>query len=367
MIAWFFTLTVLGVSTYCTYRFTKQTASLYSVLSDYSSSLITLADAKQSIKSNIAAYVSLMIATPALSALASGGGQVLATLYTRRQMIYVVRLLLDRSTDQDANNLLYHSRHIEAIPNFLSHDIGELNSQFFYLIIGHIYYTGVIGENCYTFIHSNGIFYCLFVLGQIILAIVLSVLLSEQNAGSIGVLTIYMFVLGFFILVNVLSSLFNKWNRMDEIKFNEFVTAHKRVDLQAEQIVLSGQKACQVEEKELHHKLDSSIRSQIRSGYFYSIIVGMVRLSIVNTYLVNYGIPAAIFFHTWYDQGISDPTKASTFITLSVYMYNLYSSWNYINYFADPLTRIQSVGIRLVTYLGRYLYIRQLSSWKRNN
>ena len=176
-----------------------------------------------------------------------------------------------------------------------------------------------------------------------------------------------MFVLGFFIFVNVLSTFFNKWNRTDEIKFTEFVTAHKRVDLQAEQIVFSGEKACQVEEKELHQKLDASIRSQIRSGHFYSIIVGIVRLSIVNTYLVNYGIPAAIFFHTWYDRGVLDPTKASTFVTLSVYMYNLYSSWNYINYFADPLMRIQSIGIRIVSYLGKCLLSTDRVHGKKNN
>jgi len=140
------TLTVLGVSTWCTYRFTKQTASLYSVLSDYSSSLISLDQAKQSIKSNIVSYVILMVATPALFSLTVGGGQVLATLYTRRQMVYVTRLLLDGSTDEYENNVLYHSRHMTAIPNFLSHDIAELNSQFFYLIIGHVYYTGIIGK-----------------------------------------------------------------------------------------------------------------------------------------------------------------------------------------------------------------------------
>ncbi len=190
-------------------------------------------------------------------------------------------------------------------------------------------------------------------LGQIILAIVLSFLLGEQNGGSTGVLIVYLFVLGFFIFINLLSVLFNKWNRIDEVKFAEFVTAHKRVDLQAEQIVFSGEDACQVEENELHQKLNSSIRSQTHTGFFYSIIVGVVRLSIVNTYLVNYGIPAAIFFHTWYDQGILDPTKASTFITLSVYMYKLFSSWNYINYFADPLTRIQSIGIRVIDYFGK--------------
>lgn len=173
-----------------------------------------------------------------------------------------------------------------------------------------------------------------------------------------------MFVLGFFIFINLLSSLFNKWNRKDEVKFAEFVTAHKRVDLQAEQIVFSGEDACKVEENELHQKLDSSIRSQIHTGFLYSIVVGIVRLSVVNTYLVNYGIPAAIFFHTWYNQGLLDPTKASTFITLSVYMYNLFSSWNYINYFADPLSRIQSIGIRIVGCLGKLIFCLRVNKRK---
>ncbi len=94
-----------------------------------------------------------MIATPALFSLTVGGGQILATLYTRRQMVYVSRLLLDAPVDDHENNLLYHSRHMVAVPNFLSHDIAELNSQFFYLIIGHIYYTGLIGKTfCTSFL-----------------------------------------------------------------------------------------------------------------------------------------------------------------------------------------------------------------------
>jgi hypothetical protein len=87
-----------------------------------------------------------MVATPALFSLTVGGGQILATLYTRRQMVYLTRLLLDRSMDEYENNVLYHSKHMTAIPNFLSHDIAELNTQLFYLIIGHVYYTGIIGE-----------------------------------------------------------------------------------------------------------------------------------------------------------------------------------------------------------------------------
>jgi hypothetical protein len=140
------TLAVLGVSTWATYRFTKQTASLYTVLSDYSSSLISLDEAKQSIKSNIVSYVILMVATPALFSLTVGGGQILATLYTRRQMVYLTRLLLDEIKDEYENNVLYHSRQMTAIPNCLSHDIAELNSQLFYFIFGHVYYTGIIGK-----------------------------------------------------------------------------------------------------------------------------------------------------------------------------------------------------------------------------
>ncbi|CAF1482417.1 unnamed protein product [Rotaria sordida] len=264
IVAWLLTLGVLGASTWSTYKFTKQTASLYSVLSDYGSGSISLVQAKESIKSNIVNYVILMVATPTLFSLTVGGGQLLATLYTRRQMVFLARLLLDRSFEEYENNLLYHSRHMTAVPNILSHDIAELNSQVFHFIFGHIYYTGIIG--------------------QIILAIILAVLLGQQNGGSIGVLIVYSFVLG------------------------------------------------------------------------------VVRLSIVNTYLVNYGIPAAIFFHTWYSQGLADPTIANSFITLSVYMYNLFSSWNYINYFGDPLTHIQSIGIRIVGYVER---LRQINEHHR--
>ncbi|CAF0979834.1 unnamed protein product [Adineta ricciae] len=327
IIAWIVTLLLLGISTWCTYRFTKQTASLYNVLSDYSSSLISLDSAKQRITSDIVGYAILTIATPTLFSLTVGGGQTIASLYSRRQMIYLVDFLLDGND----NNLLYHSRHLTQIPSFISHDISELNSQLFYFIFGHIYYTGVIG--------------------QIILAIILSILLGEQDGGPLGVLVVFLFVIGFFIFTNILSIVFNKWVRLDEMKFSEFVTGHKRTDLQAEQIALSGKSACRIEHEELHERLNSSIRYQMHSGFLYSIIVGIVRLSVVNTYLINYGIPAAIFFYSWYKEGLADPTKASRFVTLSVYMYQLYSSWNYINYFADPLIRIQSIGIRIVNYL----------------
>ena len=185
------------------------------------------------------------------------------------------------------------------------------------------------------------------------MAIILAVLLGEQNGGPTGVLVVYSFVIGFFIIINLLNVLFNRWHRLDQENFTALVNAHQRLDLQAEQIVLAGEKICRREENELREKLDSSTRSQIRAGWIYSIVVGVVRLSLVNTYLVNYAIPAAIFFHSYYSQGQLDPTKANSFITLSVYMYKLFSSWNYINYFGDPLMRIQSIGTTLVNCLDR--------------
>jgi len=162
--------------------------------------------------------------------------------------------------------------------------------------------------------------------------------------------------ISFFFIINFLSVHFKKWNARNEAQFVQFLNAHKRVDLQAEQIALSREDVCVAEENELRQKLDSSVHSQISNGYFLSIIVGIARLSIENVYLVSYGIPAAIFFHTYYTQGVRDPTTAQTFITLSVYMFNLYSSVSYITYFSDPLTRIQSIGIRVVNGLGKWTF-----------
>ena len=183
--------------------------------------------------------------------------------------------------------------------------------------------------------------------------IILSINLSKQNGGSIGNLIVYLFAFGFFFIINLFSILFKKWSARDEAHFVQFLNAHKRVDLQAEQIALSGEDVCLVEGNNLRQKLDSSVRSQIINGYLFSIIVGLARLSVENIPLVSFGIPAAIFFHTYYSQGVNDPTTAQTFITLSVYVVNLYASASFITYFSDPLTRIQSIGSLVVNNLGK--------------
>ena len=189
------------------------------------------------------------------------------------------------------------------------------------------------------------------------LCIILSVLLGRQNGGSTGNVIVYLTVFGLFFIMSILSALFNKWSIRDETQFIEFVNAHKRVASQAEQIAFSGDNVCRIEENELRNKLDSSVRSQIHSGFFFSIIVGIVKLSVLNIYLIGYAIPAAIFFHTSYEKGITDPKTAQTFLTLSVYMYNFYGALSLFMCFGDPIMRIQSVGIRVVGYLGRWTQI----------
>lgn len=189
------------------------------------------------------------------------------------------------------------------------------------------------------------------------LCIILSVLLGEQNGGSTGIVIIYLISFGLFFMMSILSMLFNKWTTRDDIQFIAFVNAHKRIDSQAEQIAFSGDDVRLAEENQLRTKLDSSVRSQLRSGFYFSIIIGIVKLSLSSFYLIGYAIPAAIFFHTYYEKGVSDPKTAQTFITLSVYMANLYAPLSLFMYFSDPIRRIQSIGTRVTGCLGRWIEI----------
>ncbi|CAF1070645.1 unnamed protein product [Adineta steineri] len=203
-----------GVNTWAFYTFIDRTAALYNGLTSYASGTISLTEAKQSIISDIASYIVIVVVVPTAYSLSAGGGRVLASLYTRRQLNYLSRLLLDDFGEEHPNNLLYYSRHMSEIPNSLSHEIAELNTEIFNLLFGQVYYVGII-------------------------------------------------------------ILFKKWRTRDESQFVQFLNAHKRIDLQAEQIALSGESVCMAEENELRQKLDSSVHSQIRNGYFFSIIVGV--------------------------------------------------------------------------------------------
>ena len=71
-----------------------------------------------------------------------GVGQLLAALYTRRQSVYIAHLLLD---DDENQYTLYHTSALKLLPSIISHDLAEMNTQLFYLLIGSIYYNGMIG------------------------------------------------------------------------------------------------------------------------------------------------------------------------------------------------------------------------------
>ena len=122
---------------------------LYGGLSGYASGSVSLVEAKQLVTSNIVSYIFIIVATAATYALSTGGGRILASLYARRQLKYLSRLILDDPVEEHANNLLYHSRHMSVIPNFLSHDIIELNIEIFNLLFGQVYYVGIISKILY--------------------------------------------------------------------------------------------------------------------------------------------------------------------------------------------------------------------------
>jgi hypothetical protein len=135
-----------GVDTWSFYVFIDRTAALYNGLSGYASGSISLAEAKQSVKSDIVSYILIVMVIPASYSLSAGGGRVLASLYTRRQLNYLSRLLLDDFGEEYANNLLYYSRHLSLIPNFFSHEIAELNTEMFNILFGQVYYVGILSK-----------------------------------------------------------------------------------------------------------------------------------------------------------------------------------------------------------------------------
>jgi hypothetical protein len=149
---------MVSLATWTFYIFTDRTALLYGGLSGYSSGSISVDQAKELVKSNLVQYIVIIVATAVTYILTVGGGRVLATLYTRRQLIYLARLLLDSSEKENENNLLYHSRHVSVIPHFLSHDIAQLNIELFNFLFGHIYYPGLISKILMSDLKENLLF-----------------------------------------------------------------------------------------------------------------------------------------------------------------------------------------------------------------
>lgn len=141
-LTWCICLIILGCYTYISYRLTVQIGDIFNVLPDYAASIIDINEGRLRIRHLIGNFILHIISLTLLYSIQIGIGQFLGTLYTRRQSIYISRLLLD---DDENHSTLYHTSNLKLLPNIISHDLSELNIQLFYLLIGSIYYNGIIG------------------------------------------------------------------------------------------------------------------------------------------------------------------------------------------------------------------------------
>jgi hypothetical protein len=135
-------LIILGCYTYISYRLTVQIGAIFNVLPDYAASIIDINEGRFKIRYLIGSFILHIISLTLLYSAQIGIGQYLSALYTRRQSIYISRILLD---DDENHYTLYHTSNLKHLPNIISHDLSELNIQLFYLLIGSIYYNGIIG------------------------------------------------------------------------------------------------------------------------------------------------------------------------------------------------------------------------------
>jgi hypothetical protein len=121
----------------------SQTGSIFSVLSDYTSGKIDIEAAKVRLRQGIPGIILQFIGYTVFYSAQIGCGQLIGSLYTRRQLSYISRLLLN---DNDPS--LYHiSNNLNQLPNILSHELAEFNVHLFYLIFGSIYFNGILGKS----------------------------------------------------------------------------------------------------------------------------------------------------------------------------------------------------------------------------
>ena len=123
--------------------------------------------------------------------------------------------------------------------------------------------------------------------------------------------------------------------------------------MQAEQIALSDGSVMDVEEKDLQMKLDQSVLQQKRSGIFYGIICCFSQLSNWSATVINYGLPAALFFHTFFDRDEATSLNAEALLVLTVYSGILQGQFRHINYHAQAISQVWSIGVRAVATFGK--------------
>ena len=112
------------------------------MLSDYTSDKIDIETAKARLRQGIPWLILQFIGYTIFYSAQIGCGQFIGSLYTRRQLAYISRLLLN-----DHDTILYHlSNTLDQLPNILSHELAEFNTHLFYLLFGSIYFNGILGK-----------------------------------------------------------------------------------------------------------------------------------------------------------------------------------------------------------------------------
>ncbi|UJR27951.1 hypothetical protein I4U23_009210 [Adineta vaga] len=331
---WCFCLIILGCYTYISYRLTVQTGAIFKILPDYAASTIDINQGRAQIKHLVWQLLLHIIGLSLLYSIQLALGQYLSALYTRRQSRYIARLLLD---DDENHSTLYHTSTLKMLPNIISHELAELNVQLFYLLIGSIYYNGI--------------------LGVLVKCIPYTLLLVQQSGSMKGVLIVYGYQLFSSLLIILAIQPYFRANIRFENSFTLFANAQKRIDLQAEQIALSDRGVIDIEQTQLQSKLDANIHEQQRSGCFYGLLVACSILGNWSSTIINYGIPSLIFFHLTSN---ALPTDASSIIALTVYTGYLQGNLAVFNSHGQPFSQVLTIGRRIAQNLEQMIRLREL-------
>ena len=159
---WWGYLLILGAYTYLAYRLSVQTGAIFNILPDYAASRINIEEGRFRMRQLVGGFILQIVSVNVLYSMMVSIGQILGTLYTRRQSIYLARLLLDDDDDDKHQYTIYHTSTLKLLPSIISHDLAELNVQLFHLLIGSMYYNGIIGMIRKKFNPLHKYFYSLF-------------------------------------------------------------------------------------------------------------------------------------------------------------------------------------------------------------
>jgi hypothetical protein len=137
-----------------------------------------------------------------------------------------------------------------------------------------------------------------------------------QPNGALNICIVYVSQLIFTCFILIALFPFYRANKQWEKSFTSFTNAQKRLDLQAEQIVLPDESVHHIEAQYIRSQLDSSVNAQRRAGYFYSLLIGVSVLGNWAATFIVYCISSIIYFHL--TKNITS-SQAGVILTMSVF------------------------------------------------